>query len=222
MPLKDTWKVLLKNALELLDLVHVPSDKWSIGGGTVLYVFWRCPRISKDIDIFITDAQLLTYLSPRLNDFAESLCDGNYEEQSNFVKLVLPEGDIDFILSPRLTEKPVVERSIEPIGTVYADTPWEVVAKKFFYRANYFAVRDVIDLLCVLELYSSEIPRSFWDLLRKRLSELEARWSYVKKRIDKGFSSISFDLDRLWSVQSVRTPESVCSMFEAFLERLAS
>ena len=60
-------------------------------------------RFSKDIDIFVPDPQVLPYLSPRLNDAAESLTT-DYVEQAGFLKLVFPEGEIDFVASETLTE----------------------------------------------------------------------------------------------------------------------
>jgi hypothetical protein len=53
--------------------------------------------VSKDIDIFLRDAQYITLFSPRLNDATADIAK-NYEEMSNFVKLMLPKGEIDFIL----------------------------------------------------------------------------------------------------------------------------
>lgn len=61
-------------------------------------------RISKNIDIFIQNVQYLTYLSPRPNDAVAAVCDG-YDEQSSFLKLRLPDGEIDFIVAPILTSQ---------------------------------------------------------------------------------------------------------------------
>lgn len=64
--------------------------------------YWR-HRFSKDIDIFVSDAQLLNYFSPRMNG---TLGDSDYDEQMNFIKVWLPDGEIDFILARNITNLP--------------------------------------------------------------------------------------------------------------------
>lgn len=94
------WETLFRRALRLIDsaaAVGISFEPWSFGGGTVLMRRHR-HRFSKDIDIFVPDPQFLGYVSPRLNDTAESMTT-DYVEQGNFVKLLFPEGEIDFIAS---------------------------------------------------------------------------------------------------------------------------
>ena len=55
-------------------------------------------RLSKDIEFFGYDAQWLALLSPRLNETAAAMASG-YGEQANGVKIVMSEGDIDFIVA---------------------------------------------------------------------------------------------------------------------------
>jgi hypothetical protein len=69
------WEVLLARALEIIDSLGasgITLEDWSFGGGTVLMLRHR-HRISKDVDIFVSDPQYLAYLTPRLNTKAESL-----------------------------------------------------------------------------------------------------------------------------------------------------
>ena len=70
-----TWERLFQHALSIIDAAvaaGATQDGWSFGGGTVLMRRHR-HRISKDVDIFVPDAQWLGYLTPRLNVRAESL-----------------------------------------------------------------------------------------------------------------------------------------------------
>lgn len=100
------WETLFQRALLLIDSARdsgATLDNWSFGGGTVL-MRRHHHRFSKDIDIFVLDPQCLPYLSPRLNDKAESLT-SDYVEQADFLKLNFPEGEIDFVASAPLTEK---------------------------------------------------------------------------------------------------------------------
>lgn len=68
-----------------------------LGGGTALMI---CAghRLSKDIDAFIDDPQYLTFLSPRLAGEAIWACNA-YQESANHLRLVYPEGEIDFIVA---------------------------------------------------------------------------------------------------------------------------
>lgn len=72
----DAWQSLLWQALEILDdafAAHATAASWSLGGGTVLMLRYQ-HRLSKDIDIFVPDPQMLA-------------------EEANFLKLYLPEGE---------------------------------------------------------------------------------------------------------------------------------
>ncbi len=71
-------------------------------------------RLSKDIDAFITDPQHLTFLSPRLAGEDTWACD-TYAEEANHLKLVYPEGEIDFIVAapvPNCATRSAVSRAI--------------------------------------------------------------------------------------------------------------
>ena len=65
------WPELFATAAALMDLLPA-GGAWSFGGGTCLALRYG-HRISYDVDIFVTDAQLIPFLSPRLNDAAASL-----------------------------------------------------------------------------------------------------------------------------------------------------
>ena len=89
----------------------VRSDPfWTFGGGTVLMLRYG-HRLSKDIDIFVPDPQYLGFVNPQISDVASDITT-EYEEHAQFVKLLLPEGEIDFVVSPNLTDPRI--RSMDP------------------------------------------------------------------------------------------------------------
>src|SRR5688572_7878473 len=137
----ETWERLFERALRLIDSVaeHVPPlTDWTFGGGTVLMRRHK-HRFSKDIDIFIGDAQYLGHLTPRLNATAESLT-SNYIEQAGFIKLSFREGEIDFVVSGSLTQSPFVIESL--MGRdVRVETSTEIIAKKVWHRGAEFTAR---------------------------------------------------------------------------------
>jgi hypothetical protein len=151
------WKSLLEKAYGLMD--SVASDgftlpRWSLGGGTVL-MFYFAHRKSKDIDIFVPDPQFLGYVNPRIGGRGEDIT-SDYKDAADYVKLFLPEGEIDFVASPTLTENPFEEHVV--LGRkILLETPIEIVAKKLWYRGDRATPRDLLDLALVIEHHYSEI-----------------------------------------------------------------
>ena len=146
------WETLFQRALAIIDSVAQSGnalDDWSFGGGTVLMRRHR-HRFSKDVDIFIPDLQFLNYFSPRLNGDVESMTT-HYIEQHGSLKLIFPEGEIDFVVSGALTPKPV---NVEELfgREVKVETSTEIIAKKVWYRGADFTARDIFDLAIVAEL----------------------------------------------------------------------
>jgi hypothetical protein len=82
------WQSLLATAFRLIDDAQVRSGHpfdWTMGGGTALMLRHR-HRVSKDIDIFVTDPQILGFLNPRLGGLAEDIAE-RHDEGALFVKL---------------------------------------------------------------------------------------------------------------------------------------
>ena len=94
-------KILLNHAIDILKNASINDHEWSVGGGTVLNHYYH-HRLSKDIDVFIGDIQMLSLLSPRFNDRAEDSLD--YDEMANYISLTYPEGKLDFIVGAQLSK----------------------------------------------------------------------------------------------------------------------
>ncbi|MBF0335789.1 MAG: nucleotidyl transferase AbiEii/AbiGii toxin family protein, partial [Alphaproteobacteria bacterium] len=101
------WIDLLDAALTVIAeaerLAGRPIE-WTLGGGTAIMVA-HAHRLSRDVDLFLHEAQMLPMLSPRLNDGAAALTEV-YGESASAVRLELGPGEIDFILAPDLTGLP--------------------------------------------------------------------------------------------------------------------
>ena len=151
------WITLLEAAYTLLD--NVASDgitipRWSLGGGTVL-MFHYAHRKSKDIDIFIPDPQFLGYINPRIGGRGEEIT-SDYKDAAEYVKLFLPEGEIDFVASSTLTNNPFEKHEV--LGrNILLETPIEIVAKKIWHRGDRATPRDLLDLAMVIDHHYSEI-----------------------------------------------------------------
>ena len=142
----DSWKDLFAAAMQQIKQSGLPPSMWTFGGGTLLMHKFN-HRFSKDIDIFFSDKQLLGYVSPRTHDVLEDRVI-KYIEQDNFTKIYLKEGEIDFILSPRISRCKPVQAVIEG-EKIFLDHPVEIIAKKIEHRASEFKARDVFDLAIV-------------------------------------------------------------------------
>ena len=131
---------------------------FSLGGGTVLMLRFK-HRLSKDIDLFGYDAQWLSVFSPRLNERAAMLA-ASYTEQSNTIKIVTASGDIDFIIAADVVAP--VARSVDLIAgrLIAVDPVTEILAKKLFYRAATFKIRDIYDLSAAIDLAPDEAARA--------------------------------------------------------------
>jgi len=183
------WELLFRRALEIVDSVSASGtrfDDWSFGGGTVLMRRYR-HRASKDVDIFVPDPQYLGYVSPRLNDTAESLT-SKYLETAISVKLYFPEGEIDFIASAPLTEKPFVTETV--LGRrVRVETTAEIIAKKVWHRGREFTARDIFDLACVATSEPRAIE-SIRPILRERGKIIRSRIATGEKALRTAFSGL--------------------------------
>jgi len=147
-----------------------------IGGGTVL-MFRFEHRLSKDIDFFLHDVQWLSLLTPRLNDTTAAMVT-NYVEHANEIKLVLPQGDIDFIVAGAVTDAEAVE-TLEFMGRKFLLEPTEeILAKKLFFRAARLRPRDVFDFVVAAESDRESATRALAEaasqhgLLTRRLEQL--------------------------------------------------
>jgi len=176
---RDSWKQILTSAVAIFDDLEgkgFGSPDVVIGGGTVL-MFRFEHRLSKDIDFFMHDVQWLSLLTPRLNDTTAAMT-MNYLEQGSGLKLVLPHGDIDFVVSGPVTDAEAIDR-LEFMGhTFLLEATEEILAKKLFYRAARFQPRDVFDFVVAVESDRESATRALaaaasnQDLLTRRLEQL--------------------------------------------------
>ena len=169
-----SWRALEKLALQMvMDASRAAKSDFSpvLGGGTRLMLALG-HRISDDIDLFIRDPQWIGYLTPRLNDRFEQLIEA-YDEGATSLKIKLPEGEIDFIVSMSLLGLPTETSddclfALEPVA--------EVLAKKLFYRGWALTPRDLFDWWCIetqLTRDMAHIPQ-IAHLISGRIHTIEA------------------------------------------------
>jgi predicted nucleotidyltransferase component of viral defense system len=182
-----TWQGLLAQALTLTDHLTtvVRNPVWSFGGGTVLMLRLN-HRHSKDIDLFVPDPQYLGHFSPRLTDAAEALTT-QYQEAAEYIKLLLPAGEIDIVVGTPLTDDPW--ETTKYLGrSIRVESAAEIVAKKFHHRGHMAKARDLFDLCAVAELEPEaiEVARPFFSQYAEDfLQRLEDYRDLARNEFDK-------------------------------------
>jgi predicted nucleotidyltransferase component of viral defense system len=167
------WSRLFCRALKLMSQLEreVPGAPWTFGGGTVLMLRLGHRR-SKDIDLFVPDPQYLGYINPRLSDAAEEIS-VDYEEAAEFIKLFLPEGEIDVIVGAPLTDAP--HETINYRGRmIRVETSAEIIAKKMWHRGDRAKGRDLFDLCAVATDEPEELRAAMPFLARHGAAFLKA------------------------------------------------
>ncbi len=174
--------------MQIVDAVRPASvfTGWSFGGGTVLMRRFH-HRTSKDVDIFVPDPQYLGYVSPRLNDTAEDLASSHLETATS-VKLYFPEGEIDFIVSPPLTQQPAALETV--LGRrVRVDTTAEIIAKKVWHRGAELTARDMFDLAAVAAKDPAAIEQVA-GILRQRRDAIRGRIASAEKTLRTSYAEL--------------------------------
>lgn len=124
-------------------------------------------------------------MTPRLSDVAESITT-NYVEAAGYVKLYLPEGEIDFVAAPNLTE-PGFE--IETIlgHQVRVETSVEIIAKKMWHRGDRITGPDIFDFALVAEREPDVLMTARDFMIRHAVvvfQQLDERYIQLKQQFD--------------------------------------
>ena len=154
------WARLLRFACSLIRQVNAEQliiDAWSLGGGTAM-MLQIDHRQSDDIDIFLPDPQLLSYLDPKLHDFKFEIAPSDYQgDGAYFLKLAFDRiGEIDFIVSRTLTRAPFLRRIVEG-EEVDLETVAEIITKKVHFRGAQIKPRDIFDIAAAAKSHRAEI-----------------------------------------------------------------
>jgi hypothetical protein len=157
------WDKLFCIAVSIIDQANAVagiSIDWTFGGGTAL-MLQIDHRISRDVDIFIDDPQILPLLNPETQGFECEVVPSGYDgDGTNFLKIAFDDiGEIDFIVGALLTAEPI--RETEVAGrTVKLETVQEIITKKIFYRGRNITARDIFDIAAAAQDHRDEIVKA--------------------------------------------------------------
>jgi len=118
-------------------------------------------RESNDIDIFLSDAQLLQFFDPEKRDFKFGIRPDDWRvDGARFMKLAFGEiGQIDFIVADALTSSPSTEASVDGV-TIQLETIHEIITKKIYFRAASLQPRDIFDIAAAAEQHAEALIES--------------------------------------------------------------
>ena len=181
-------ELLLEKAIKILEYANIDNSQWSMGGGTILMLNYH-HRLSKDVDIFVSNTQYFNGLSPKLNDVAEDA--DFYQEGERFISLSYPEGKIDFVKAFQVSDYlPTLKHVFNQ--NLFVDDDIEIVTKKVFFRGASLHPRDLYDLATVyLGPRRSELVKALINI-PEQLQEFHD----ALQRVGPGFSfSEDYGLD---------------------------
>jgi hypothetical protein len=172
------WAGLFASALKLTDHLStvIRQPVWTFGGGTVLMLRLN-HRHSRDIDLFVPDPQYLGHVTPRLCEVAESLTD-EYVEAAQYVKLLMPTGEIDVVVGQPLTD-PASEAVMHGGRRILVETNAEIIAKKMHHRGDQAKARDLFDLCAVADMDPDAIEQAAPFFARHGNAFIERLKSYA-------------------------------------------
>ncbi len=135
-------------------------------------------RESHDVDIFLSDPQVLPFLNPQNQDFAFEIQPSDHQgDGARFLKLAFQGiGEIDFIVGGALTSVPSRVAEVEG-ETVQLETIPEIIAKKIYHRGSSIKPRDIFDIAAAGENYR--------DLIIKELQPYKEQVTIALAVMDK-------------------------------------
>jgi hypothetical protein len=176
---QPNWAWLLKTARELIRQANSEQaviDHWTLGGGTAL-MLQIDHRESLDVDIFLSDPQLLSFLDPQKHDFRFEIRPADYSgDGTSFQKLAFKDiGEIDFIVGRALTSTPTRQILVEGESVLLETIP-EIIAKKIHHRGASIKPRDVFDIAAAGEHHADSIIgelRTYHDEVARTLITMD-------------------------------------------------
>jgi hypothetical protein len=176
---KSDWARLFGIACALIRQVNSEQsiiDYWTLGGGTAM-MLQIDHRESRDIDIFLSDPQILQFLDPQTHDFQFEIRPDDYAgDGARSLKFVFDRiGEIDFIVAGAVTPSPTTQADIEG-ETVLLETVPEIITKKIYYRGSSIKPRDIFDIAAASEHHSNtliEELRSYRDQVTQTLATID-------------------------------------------------
>lgn len=126
------------------------------GGGTALAIYYFQHRLSFDIDLFVSDVQILNYLSPKhWIDETNRFNNNKYIDLSNHIRVLEKKNNIkvDVLVSQSTSSNYLLDNSkVIFTSDVYVESIEDIIGKKIVFRRNDNLTRDIIDIAIAIKL----------------------------------------------------------------------
>jgi predicted nucleotidyltransferase component of viral defense system len=168
----------------------LPNQDYStirFGGGTALAIYYFQHRLSFDIDLFVTDIQILNYLSPKhWIDETDKFNTSKYIDLSNHIRVLEKKNNIkvDVLVSQSASYNYLLDDSKEIFcSDVYVESIEDIIAKKIVYRRNDNLTRDIIDIAIAIKAQDSTLRNMLESgLINKQdLQELKGSFEHLDR-----------------------------------------
>ncbi len=134
---------------------QISLEKWWVfGGGTALSMFHFQHRISFDIDIFVTEAQVFDFLHPKwFIDESRVFDNYNYrfDELNSHLQLKTTDNiKVDFLLNESIINPPILNTTLDLDYDLYYESVEDIIAKKIRWRKEDNLTRDIFDIVVAI------------------------------------------------------------------------
>ncbi len=173
------WRLLLKRTISGLfksRTVRPASTELGLGRWNRAHGSYE-PSIKQGCRRLYRRSAISFRYSPRLVSENIWSCDA-YDETAHYLKLVYPEGEIDFIVASKFTSIPLLAKSIDG-DTVSIEHPVEIAIKKLHYRGPQLKVRDIFDI-AVVDRFASELLAENLPIIAGKKAAILARLAAIK------------------------------------------
>ena len=174
----DALNGFIKDAYPYLP--HQDNSLIRFGGGTALAIYYFQHRLSFDIDLFVTDIQVLNYLSPKhWIEETNSFNGDNYIDLSNHIRVLYKKNNIkvDVLVSQDASSNYLIDNTNSIFTTsIYVESIEDIIAKKIVYRRNDNLTRDIIDIAISIN-HTENILKKLFDAELITLNDIKELYS---------------------------------------------
>lgn len=154
------WEKLFRVACAIIRQANATQtiiDHWTFGGGTAM-MLQIDHRESHDVDIFLSDPQVLPFLNPQTQNYELEIWPTDYEgDGTRALKLAFQDiGEIDFIVASSLTTAPTTPTTVEGEKVLLETIP-EIITKKIYHRGLSIKPRDIFDIAAAGEKHADSV-----------------------------------------------------------------
>ncbi len=165
-------------------LPNKDNSQVRFGGDTALAIYYFQHRLSFDIDLFVIDQQIMSYLSPKhWLEEAKEFNDSNYVDQNNHIRVLFLKNNIkvDVLVSLNPSKEGLIDSSQSLfISDVYVESLEDIISKKIVYRRNDNLTRDIIDIAISIKFADNTLKRLF-DTKLITLIDIQELYSSLEK-----------------------------------------